>query len=175
MNAAESSALWARLRAAGIACGDVPAAGEDTSPWYVRAMIGIAAWIAAVFLIAAVLAAVSRLFRSGGAMAVMGLVLCAIALAMLRAVEGGGWRWWVLYGASACLALYSHYTAVFVVVAEGLWALWAHRERMRPLLYTQAAIIAGYLPWVPGFLEQRKDKIGVEVISAVAPVPASAA
>jgi 4-amino-4-deoxy-L-arabinose transferase-like glycosyltransferase len=106
------------------------------------------------------------------AYALMMFLVALSTLAMLRAVEGGGRRWWVLYGASACLALYSHYTAVFVVAAEALWALWVHRERMRPLLYTQAAIAVAYLPWVPGFLEQRKNKVGIEVISAAADLTA---
>jgi uncharacterized membrane protein len=38
-------------------------------------------------------------------------------------------RWWVLYAASSCFAVYSHYTAVFVLGAQLVWVLWAHRSR----------------------------------------------
>ena len=53
MNANQRSELWTSLRIAGIVDGDLPADEGDTSPWYVRAMVGAAAWIAALFLIIA--------------------------------------------------------------------------------------------------------------------------
>jgi hypothetical protein len=85
MNAAAREALWQRLRAAGVVAGELPAQGAPPVPWYVRAMVGTAAWIAAIFLIGAILALIAGVFRSGGAMLAIGASLCAIAIAVMRA------------------------------------------------------------------------------------------
>jgi 4-amino-4-deoxy-L-arabinose transferase-like glycosyltransferase len=91
-------------------------------------------------------------------------------LALLSAVEGRDRRWWGIYVLSACGALWCHYTAVFVVAAGGVWAIWAHRERLREVVVAHAAVAVGYLPWLPGFLEQRQNKLGIEVIDEFAPL-----
>ena len=48
MNAAD---LWARLSAEKLVEGERPEGHKPASPWYVRTMLGIAGWIAAVFLL----------------------------------------------------------------------------------------------------------------------------
>ena len=50
MNADSTQALWARLGAAGLASGAMPAPREAHAPWYVPLMLGIAGFIAAAFL-----------------------------------------------------------------------------------------------------------------------------
>ena len=104
------------------------------------------------------------------AYATMMFLVALSTYAMLRALDGRGRWWWVVYALSACAALWSHYTAVFVVVAEAAWALWTHRERWRALVIVQAAIAIGYLPWLPGFLEQRRNNTGIEIIGTFAPL-----
>ena len=94
------------------------------------------------------------------------LVLAVVAL--LRALAGGSRWWWALYAVSACAALWSHYTAVFVVAVTVLWALWAHRGHARAVIGSAVAIGVGYLPWIPGFLEQRQNKNGIEIINQFA-------
>ncbi len=37
-----ASALWARLRQAGLVAGDAPAEAVTVTPWYIRTMLGIA-------------------------------------------------------------------------------------------------------------------------------------
>ena len=96
------------------------------------------------------------------AYALMTFLVAFSTFAMLRAADGGGRRWWVLWAGSACAALYSHYTAVFVIGAEALWALWVHRARWREIALVQVAIVVGYLPWVPGYLEQHSTKFSTE-------------
>jgi hypothetical protein len=60
------------------------AVDETTSnPWYVRALVGISAWIAAALLIAFLLGGTSILSSAPAAIAT-GLVLCAIATAIRR-------------------------------------------------------------------------------------------
>ncbi len=102
--------------------------------------------------------------------ALMMFLVALSTLALLRALDGGRRRWWVLYGLCACGALWSHYTAVFVIAVEAAWAIWVHRDRLRALLLAQTAIAVGYLPWLPGFISQRQNDYGIGVIDGASPV-----
>jgi hypothetical protein len=73
-------------------------------------------------------------------------------LAMLAAIDDRRGRWWVLYGASSCAAVYSHYTAVFVLGAQLLWLLWVHPEARRAALLANGAAVIGFLPWIMGLI-----------------------
>ena len=73
-------------------------------------------------------------------------------LAMLAAVDGGRRRWWIVYGASSCAAVYTHYTVVFALAAQLLWLLWAHPEARRPALLANTAAVIGFLPWISGLI-----------------------
>jgi hypothetical protein len=66
--------VWDRLRAAGVVDGDAPPPLAHSSPWYVRAMLGIAGWIGALFLLGFVGAGLAFVFQSASAAAVVGLV-----------------------------------------------------------------------------------------------------
>ena len=89
MNATQRVELWDRLRQSGIVAGDLPDDAGDMSPWYVRAMVGVAAWIAALFLVLAVGIGLEELLKSSAATAVAGLVICAAAIALMRANATG--------------------------------------------------------------------------------------
>jgi hypothetical protein len=106
-------------------------------------------------LLAAALAALSPflIFYSTEARSYALLVAFVLVstLALLVAVEGGRTRWWVLFGAASCAAVYSHYTAVFPLAAQLLWALWAHPAARRPALVATGLAAAVFLPWLPGF------------------------
>jgi hypothetical protein len=91
-------------------------------------------------------------------------------IALLEGVRGGGRRWWVLYAVTACAALWCHYTAGCVIAAAAVWALWTHRARSREVLLANGAVVLGYLPWLPGFLEQRQNEAGIDIIDRFAPV-----
>lgn len=68
--------------------------------------------------------------------------------ALVRAVGGDDRRWWALYALGAAAAAYSHYTTVFVLVAQAAWGMWACRTHWRrPLLANTAAAVL-YLPWL---------------------------
>jgi mannosyltransferase len=52
------------------------------------------------------------------------MVLVALStLAMLVAVDSSRTRWWVVYAACSCAAVYSHYTSVFALGTQFLWLL----------------------------------------------------
>jgi 4-amino-4-deoxy-L-arabinose transferase-like glycosyltransferase len=87
---------------------------------------------------------------------VMVFLVALSTLALLSAVERGDRRWWLVYAVSSCGAIWAHYTAVFVLAAGAVWTAWAHRERLRELAVAVGAIGVGYLPWVPGYVNQRQ-------------------
>ncbi len=80
--------LWERLAFDGIVQGAPPADAGDASPWYVRAMLGIAAWLAAVFLLLFVGIGLSDLLRNATAAIVVGAVICGAAVTLLRMTRG---------------------------------------------------------------------------------------
>ena len=80
--------LWIELRNAGLVTGDPPAPGPAASPWFVRLMLGVAGWIGALFLLGFVGAGLEFVFRSRSASLVAGLLCCAVALTIFKALKG---------------------------------------------------------------------------------------
>ena len=86
MKTAARGATWNRLVAANIVTGPVPPTDAEEAmqmPWYVRALIGIAGWIAAGFLLGFIGAAL-QLFDDNALSIIGGLVLIAAAYGLLR-------------------------------------------------------------------------------------------
>jgi 4-amino-4-deoxy-L-arabinose transferase-like glycosyltransferase len=109
-----------------------------------------------VGLVGAVLTALSpfMIFYSAEARG-YGLMVALVLLStlgLLAAVDDRRARWWVAYGAFSCAAVYSHYTAVFVLGAQLLWLLWAHPEARRAAVLANAAAVVAFLPWLSGLL-----------------------
>jgi hypothetical protein len=78
-------------------------------------------------------------------------VLCLIStIALLKAVRTNTIGWWVLYGVSSAAAVYTHYTAIFLLGLQVVWAAVACRRAWKGLLIANAAVILVYLPWLPG-------------------------
>ncbi len=88
MNARDREALWQRLADAALVEGALPLPSADATAWYVRAMLGAAAWIGAVFLLLFVGMAMRDLVRTSPAKIVTGIVVCVAALVLLRASVG---------------------------------------------------------------------------------------
>ncbi len=81
--------LWSKLASAGLTVGDMPEAEEAHTPWYVRVMLGIAGWIAAVFLLLFVGVAFDFVIKSKAASFAVGLMVIAAAYAVFRAAPRG--------------------------------------------------------------------------------------
>jgi len=88
MSSQTSAMLWSRLRDAGLVTGEVPASSSGT-PWYLAALVGVSAWIAALLLFGFFAALFDQLWRNGGTALVLGALCCAGALALLRVARGG--------------------------------------------------------------------------------------
>ena len=80
--------LWRELCEAGIVSGEAPPAGPPHAPWYVRAMLGVAGWIAAAFLFGFVGSAFPWVIDSRSASIAVGLALIVAGYAMLRLRRG---------------------------------------------------------------------------------------
>jgi len=88
-------------------------------------------------------------------------------LALLRALRTGRFGWWVGYAVFTCAAMYTHYTAVFLLVVQLAWAFLTYRQARRALIVSNVAAVLGFLPWINGF---REDLHAPNFISALAPV-----
>ena len=93
-------------------------------------------------------------------------LLLGSTLAMLIAAERRSARWWALYAVLVALAMYSHYTAAFVLGAQLLWLIWARPQARAPALIATGAAALLYLPWVPGVLADARSPT-VDVLSAL--------
>ncbi|HXV07576.1 MAG TPA: DUF4401 domain-containing protein [Burkholderiales bacterium] len=80
--------LWETLCAAGVASGHAPPGTEPHSPWYVRAMLGVAGWIAAAFLFGFVGQALPWVVDSKTAALAVGTLMIAAAYALFRVEVG---------------------------------------------------------------------------------------
>ena len=78
------------------------------------------------------------------------MLVAASTLALLLAVDRRGWGWWLAYAVFSCAAMYTHYTAVYVLAAQAVWALVAHRDLIVRILAANAAAALLFVPWLPG-------------------------
>lgn len=104
------------------------------------------------FAIAALSPILVYFSANGRAYAVMLFFLLLSTLAMLRAADEGRARWWVVYGIASCLAMYSHYTAAFVLAAQLGWLLVTDPGARVRALVTNAVAALAFLPWIPSYL-----------------------
>ena len=77
----------------------------------------------------------------------------AATWALVRALEGGGRRWWLAFGAATTLALYTHNFAGLFLGAHLLACIIARRG-LRPLLLTSCGVALLYAPWALASLQQ---------------------
>lgn len=83
---AAREALWRRLSDAGVVNGVVPPPLPPPAPWYVRAMLGAAGWLGAMFLLGFVGAGLAFVFRNEAAALVVGAGCCAAAFVVFRSM-----------------------------------------------------------------------------------------
>lgn len=86
---------------------------------------------------------------NGRGYAVMLLLLAGSTLVMLRGIETSKPVWWVVYGALSALAMYSHYTAAFVLLAQLGWLFVLYPESRIAALVANGFAALLYLPWIP--------------------------
>ena len=102
----------------------------------------------------------------------LSMFMCLIStLALLRASEGEASNWWRwgLYAVLAAAPLYTHYTNVFVVIAQTGWVFLARPQARKPLIIASIAAAVLFLPWLHGYIEDR-DSPTADVLGAINPL-----
>ena len=90
---------------------------------------------------------------TGRAYSLMVTMLICSTVAMLAAMRSGRPAWWALFALFTCLAMYSHYTAVFYLAAQLAWLLViSPPSRLAAIASTGGAVLL-YLPWIPSMLD----------------------
>jgi mannosyltransferase len=102
------------------------------------------------------------------AYALMTLLAVLSTLTLLRAIDSNERRWWVVLGLLEAAAMYSHYTAVFVLAAQACWAALAHRERVRGVLLSSLGAVILFAPWLP-FMRDDAKAPNQAIIGALEP------
>jgi hypothetical protein len=100
--------------------------------------------------------------------ALMMLFVTLSTLAMLVAVDTSRARWWVVYAACSCAAVYTHYTSVFALGAQFLWLLGAHPEDRKPALLANIGAALAFLPWLSGMRADFNSPT-TEILSVLSP------
>ncbi len=80
-------ALWSALAARGLVEGDAPPAATPRPPWYLRGLLGFAAWVASWFVLASIGALSWRLLETAAGAMLVGALLCGAAAFVLRQGE----------------------------------------------------------------------------------------
>jgi uncharacterized membrane protein len=119
----------------------------------------LASWAAG--LVGATLVAIApfALFYSveARAYALVAFFVACSTLALLRALDDGRRYSWALFWLATTAAIYTHYTAVFPLAVQFVWAMRTSRGR-RAILLAHVAVAIAYVPWLP-FL--RGNALGV--------------
>lgn len=128
-------------------------AGLASLPVYY--LLGLRLFSRRAGVIATVIASLSPILiyfsANGRAYSVMLFFLLVSTLAMLIAEDTGRKRWWAVYALATCAAMYSHYTAAFVLAFQLVWLLWCFPAARIPALVSNAAAGLLFLPWLPGY------------------------
>lgn len=134
------SAAWQALCDAGLARGEAPPAAAPETPWYVRLMLGVTGWIAALFLLGFVAVGMAWVMRSETASMAVGLLASAAAFVLLRRFGAND------FAAQFALAVSFAGQALF---AFGLFSLFDHAPDAVAawlLLTLQQALLAVVMP-----------------------------
>jgi hypothetical protein len=89
----------------------------------------------------------------------------ASSLALLKALAASSAKWWAAYALCVSAVLYTHYTGIFVLAAQAVWSLIAHRAQWRGLLLANLGAAVSFLPWLPSF---HGNELEIYAISAKA-------
>jgi len=73
-------------------------------------------------------------------------------LTLLRAIDQPRPGRWMVYSVTSAALLYTHYTGVFILLAQFCWAVWMHRSLVRGLVLSNVVAGIMFLPWLPTVL-----------------------
>jgi hypothetical protein len=154
--------IWDRLAAERLVDGEPPPREPAQSPWYVRAMLGIAGWIGALFLLGFVGSAFYFVIDDSGSALIAGASCCAGALLLYRSRRGKD------FADQFALALSLGGQVLLIVGLGGFLS-----SSDPPFYLAIAAIEAGLALAVPNFLHRVLTAAGAAAALALAVVQLS--
>jgi len=132
--------------------------------------LGRRAISARVGLVAATIVALSPFLTyfsaDGRAYTVLIFALMASTVCMLRGAETNRAGWWVGYGAFTAAAMYTHYTAAFVLAVQLAWLLVTRPEARKGGLIATAVAAVLFVPWLPSFVADNSSPT-VKILEAI--------
>ncbi len=90
-------------------------------------------------------------------------------VALLKAIETDRVGYWALYAVASCAAMYTHFTAVFVLLVGFVWCLVTHPSAARRVALANLLAAIGFLPWVPNLI-RTSNSIGTRLYGALEPL-----
>ena len=135
-----SNDIWDQLKDAGLVAGEQPTTVDVNTPWYVRAMLGIAGWIGAVFLLAAVGSGFALVMESAFAALLLGGLLCTLAATLFRKLSGGSFAEQFAFAVSL-----AGQALIVVGLVTGL------PEQVKTIALFIALVEAGLFVWIAHF------------------------
>jgi mannosyltransferase len=113
--------------------------------------VAAAVWLAAVSVVQIQYARDARYY------ALLSLEAVIALNALLIYLDNRRPRWLVIFAFAIAAMLYTHNAAMYYLLAINLlWLILARPLRWRPIVLTNLAIAALYLPWLPMLLEQTR-------------------
>ncbi len=119
------------------------------------AALGRMIWDARLGLLVAALVALNayQIFYAQDARSYPLVTLLGVlsTISLWQALKTGAWRYWVAYGLTTLLGIYTHYYAFFIVVFQGLFVAWDWRRRRSfPWQYATIGLVVLvlFLPWI---------------------------
>jgi mannosyltransferase len=91
--------------------------------------------------------------------ALLALTCLLSTLALLQATRTGRRRWWIVYAVCSCAAVYTQYTAVFLLAAQFAWAFVTQPQARRALLAANLGAAIGFLPWLPSLIRTTHNSL----------------
>lgn len=95
------------------------------------------------------------------------LVLCS-AIVLLLALDRGSPGWWVLYAVLLAATMYTHYTGVFVIAAQTVWAFAVAPKARKAICLSVALSVVLWAPWIGQYLADALNP-NVDVVGKLHP------
>jgi mannosyltransferase len=97
------------------------------------------------------------------------LLSLGATLALIKAVNEDGSRWWWgLYALLSCAVMYTHYTGAFVLIGQAAWALVYHWGQWKWLIGSNVIAAVGWIPWLSSYRADQNSP-GAEIIGILQP------
>lgn len=90
------------------------------------------------------------------------------SIALVKALKTNRVHWWVVFAFATAAAMYTHYTALFVLAGQFVWAFALWPDGRKRLLLAGLGSVILYVPWLSNY-KADDESPGADVIGALFP------